>query len=111
MTALKAIRAKCLECCNGQRNEVRLCPITDCALYPFRFGHKPQKASVFPGVSEENTSQRVITLSAENSENNAIPLYEKDRQSAGTLKRSSNRTESLEGNDSSRPFYHTEGGV
>ena len=37
MTPLKAIRAKCLDCCGGQANEVRLCPCPDCTLYPFRF--------------------------------------------------------------------------
>ena len=38
---IKAIRAKCLECCCGQANEVKLCPCTDCHLYPFRFGKNP----------------------------------------------------------------------
>lgn len=37
---LKAIRANCLECC-GSANEVKLCTVTKCALYPFRFGHNP----------------------------------------------------------------------
>lgn len=41
---VKAIRAKCLECCCGQQNEVKLCPCTDCALYPFRFGRNPYRA-------------------------------------------------------------------
>lgn len=41
MTALKAIRAKCLDCCGGQVNEVKLCPITNCSLYSFRFGKNP----------------------------------------------------------------------
>lgn len=35
---LKAIRAKCLDCSCNQINEVKLCPVTNCALYPFRFG-------------------------------------------------------------------------
>lgn len=38
---IKAIRAKCLECSCENPNEVRECPITDCALYPFRFGRNP----------------------------------------------------------------------
>ncbi len=37
---IKAIRAKCLDCC-GTSNEVQLCPVTRCALYPFRFGKNP----------------------------------------------------------------------
>ncbi len=42
MTPMKAIRAKCLECSNGQPKEVRLCPCKDCALYPYRMGHRPK---------------------------------------------------------------------
>ena len=43
---LKAIRLKCLECSNGQYNEVRLCPCTDCPLYTFRDGHNPNRKGV-----------------------------------------------------------------
>lgn len=35
---LQAIRAKCLDCCNGQETEVRRCQERDCPLYPFRAG-------------------------------------------------------------------------
>lgn len=38
---LKAIRAKCLECCGGSPKEVRLCSDVSCALHPFRSGQKP----------------------------------------------------------------------
>lgn len=41
MTPMKAIRAKCLDCCSGSANEVRLCTCTDCALYDFRLGKNP----------------------------------------------------------------------
>ena len=41
LTPVKAIRAKCLDCCCGQRNEVELCPCADCPLYPYRFGKNP----------------------------------------------------------------------
>lgn len=37
----KAIRQYCLWCCNGQYQEVTLCPSHTCALYPFRSGHSP----------------------------------------------------------------------
>ena len=40
-TALKAIRLKCLDCCCGSQNEVKLCACEDCALYPFRYGKNP----------------------------------------------------------------------
>lgn len=36
-----AIRARCIQCCNGQMKEVQLCPCTGCALHPFRMGINP----------------------------------------------------------------------
>lgn len=41
MTPMKAIRAKCLDCCCGQYKEVELCPCSDCSLHPYRFGKNP----------------------------------------------------------------------
>lgn len=41
LTPIKAIRAYCLGCSDGSASEVRLCPITDCELYPYREGHNP----------------------------------------------------------------------
>jgi hypothetical protein len=46
LTPTKAIRAKCLDCCCGQANEVKLCPIPDCSLYPYRLGHNPSRAGL-----------------------------------------------------------------
>lgn len=40
-SALLAIRAKCLECSCGSDAEIRKCPVTYCALYPFRMGKRP----------------------------------------------------------------------
>jgi len=31
-----AIRAKCWDCACGQKEEIKLCTITDCSLYNFR---------------------------------------------------------------------------
>ncbi|MBI5315036.1 MAG: hypothetical protein HZB34_03610 [Nitrospirae bacterium] len=42
---LKAIRAKCLDCCCGSAVEVRRCTVTTCALWPYRLGHRPHKAA------------------------------------------------------------------
>jgi len=41
---VKAIRAKCLDCCCDQKKEVELCQNTKCALHPFRFGKNPYRA-------------------------------------------------------------------
>ena len=43
LTPIKAIRAKCIDCCAGQKNEVKLCPATDCGLHPYRLGHNPNR--------------------------------------------------------------------
>ena len=52
---LNAVRAKCLDCCMGQANEVKLCTITDCSLYPYRFGKDPNKNG--RTLSEEQKSK------------------------------------------------------
>lgn len=44
LTAMKAIRAKCLQCACGQTSEIKECTVTTCALYPFRMGHAPKPA-------------------------------------------------------------------
>lgn len=38
---LKAIREKCLDCSNDQRDEVKFCQVKKCPLYPFRIGKNP----------------------------------------------------------------------
>jgi hypothetical protein len=48
LTPLKAIRAKCLDCSAGSAHEVRRCHITDCPLYPYRFGHNAKRAGIGP---------------------------------------------------------------
>lgn len=40
---VKAIRAKCLDCCCGSSNEVSLCSCDTCPLHPFRFGKNPYR--------------------------------------------------------------------
>lgn len=42
LTPVKSIRAKCVDCCAGQRNEVKLCQQKDCALFPYRLGRRPK---------------------------------------------------------------------
>lgn len=45
-TPLKSIRAKCLDCCCGQAQEVRLCSSQTCPLWPFRMGKNPNRAGI-----------------------------------------------------------------
>jgi len=46
LSPLKAIRKKCLDCSMGSKKEVRLCPMTDCPLYPYRMGHNPNRKGI-----------------------------------------------------------------
>ena len=39
----KAVRKHCLDCCCGSAQEVRLCHISTCALWPYRFGRNPNE--------------------------------------------------------------------
>ena len=38
---LRAIKLKCLDCCCGSSQEVHLCPVKGCSLWPFRLGKDP----------------------------------------------------------------------
>ena len=62
LTPIKAIRAKCLDCCCWQANEVRLCPVRDCALYPYRMGHNPY----ITRKGDPNFGERMRALKSEN---------------------------------------------
>lgn len=46
ITPLKAIKAKCLDCCGYNKTEVRNCSATDCPLYLFRKGHRQKRKAV-----------------------------------------------------------------
>jgi len=46
LTPLKAIRKKCHDCSCRQTKEVRLCPDTECTLYPYRFGKNPSRKGI-----------------------------------------------------------------
>ncbi len=53
-TPIKAIRAKCLDCCCGSFNEVRECTVTGCSLHPYRMGHRPKaEPDTIPAKTEE----------------------------------------------------------
>lgn len=44
MSALKALRARCVDCCAGPHQEVRLCTAVRCPSWPFRMGSGPWRA-------------------------------------------------------------------
>ena len=40
---VKAIKAKCLECCAGNKKEVKACETVKCLLHEWRFGKNPYR--------------------------------------------------------------------
>lgn len=52
---MTAIRARCIQCCNGQPKEVRLCPCESCALHPFRMGVNPKNKRVAERLAAESS--------------------------------------------------------
>jgi len=44
LTPMKAIRRKCYDCSGGSANEVKLCTVTQCPLWPYRLGKRPSFA-------------------------------------------------------------------
>lgn len=69
LTPVKAIRAYCLECCDGQWTEVKRCTKDGessalCPLYRYRLGHRPkneQKPTASTGVFESDAESEETT--------------------------------------------------
>lgn len=55
MTPMKAIRAKCLDCCAGQVAEIRRCELKNCPLFPYRFGKRPKEGT---DTTDSNLSEK-----------------------------------------------------
>lgn len=55
---VKAIRAYCLGCCNGNSNEVKACVIEECELYPFRFGKNPYRSRNYTDEQRKAVAER-----------------------------------------------------
>ena len=62
LTPLKAIRAKCMDCCCGQAKEIKLCNLKNCPLYPYRMGKRPKddKDIGSGGIEEKTISQQAL---------------------------------------------------
>lgn len=71
ISPLKAIRLKCLDCCCGSSNEVKLCTATKCPLYPFREGVNPNRKP------REFTEEQKAALVSRLRKNNPINTGEK----------------------------------
>jgi len=42
LTPMRALRAKCLDCSGGSAMEVKYCVISECPLWVYRFGRRPE---------------------------------------------------------------------
>jgi len=62
LTPLQSIRKKCLDCSCGSTKEVNLCPITTCALWPYRSGKHPFKAK--PELTDAERIERISRLTS-----------------------------------------------
>lgn len=71
---LKAIRAKCLDCCCGQASEVKKCQIKQCPLWEYRFGKSGRTRSMTDeqkqAAAERLKSARLAKKSLTNNEEN-----------------------------------------
>ncbi|WP_199526011.1 hypothetical protein [Rhodosalinus halophilus] len=54
VSPLRALRLKCLDCCNGSTREVRLCTAVDCPNWPFRMGKNPWRRA----LTDEERAER-----------------------------------------------------
>jgi hypothetical protein len=52
MSPLQALRARCVDCCGGQANEVALCLAVDCPAWPSRMGVNPWRKPASEGRRE-----------------------------------------------------------
>ncbi len=71
---VKAIRARCLDCCCGDSSEVRKCVATDCPSWPFRMGTNPFRKK--PVLSKAERQRRAALLQG------APPASAKDKHRA-----------------------------
>jgi hypothetical protein len=52
MSALKALRLRCIDCKASELSEVRRCKHLDCPAWPYRMGTNPWQAPLSPDVLE-----------------------------------------------------------
>lgn len=58
LTPIKAMRAKCMDCSCGMAKEVKMCPIKDCPLWPYRMGKRPKNEKY---IDEDDSSKKTIS--------------------------------------------------
>lgn len=61
-TPLKAIRAKCIDCCCGSRKEVDACELSKCPLYDFRLGTDASSSPQPMNLSNNKKTKHLFSL-------------------------------------------------
>ena len=82
LTPMKAIRAKCIDCCGGQLIEVRRCELSSCDLWPYRMGRNPARKGVGGRsglVAPDDSPRRDNPNSATDSERESIGSMEREQ--------------------------------
>ena len=69
MTPLQAIKAKCLECCGGDRSMVKTCNSKICPLLEFRFGHNPYSKRTMTDEQKAQAVERLAKAREKNKNN------------------------------------------
>lgn len=69
VSALKAIRLNCLQCSGNSSKEVKLCVMSDCPLYPFRFGKNPFRPKVVLSDEKKQIIKERLIRARENKKN------------------------------------------
>ena len=64
MTPMKAIKAKCLDCCCGDRSEVKDCTAKDCPLWAYRLGKNPNKTRTMTDEQRKAAAERLAKARA-----------------------------------------------
>lgn len=57
LTPIKAIRAKCIDCCAGDKLEPKRCTAVKCPLYPYRTGHRPKEYNLSSEIEKAEKTQ------------------------------------------------------
>lgn len=63
ITPMRAIRAKCIDCCGGNVYEPRYCTAKRCPLHPYRLGKRPKRIN---DTAEDVSSLECEATYAEN---------------------------------------------
>lgn len=72
LTPTKAIRAKCLDCCCGQKDEVKMCPAKECPLWPYRMGKNPNRSRTLTEEQRKAASERLAKARAARSSTSSL---------------------------------------